>query len=98
MERKTAKKAVLGISSLAAVGATQSMLGKGNSFFGKLCNTCYAGVYGAGVGLFGLMIGTVVVDLIFDKKEKEDKEKTENKDTDDGIKEDDPTDSAFDDK
>ena len=93
MERKHAKKGVLGVSSLAAVGAFQSVFNKnGSSLFNKVCNTCYAGVYGAGIGLAALVVGTVVVDLIFDKKEKNDKETEE---AEDGIKEDDPADSAF---
>ena len=90
MERKHAKKAVLGFSSLAAVGAFQSVFKGGSSLLSKACNVCYAGAYGAGIGLAALVVGNVFVDLIFDKKEKKD-EKTE----DDGIKEDDPADSAF---
>ena len=93
MERKQAKKAVLGFSSLAAVGAFQNVFNKNSSsLFSKVCNTCYAGAYGAGIGLAALVVGTVVVDLIFDKKEKKDKE---TKEAEDGIKEENPADSAF---
>lgn len=85
MERKHAKKGVLGFSSLAAVGAFQNVFNKNSSsLFGKVCNTCYAGAYGAGIGLAALVVGTVFVDLIFDKKEKKDEEPEK---TDDEIKE-----------
>lgn len=97
MKKKLAKKFVKGLSILSAVGAGNHVFDQSNiswtkSPIAKLCNASYAYVYGCGVGIFSFAIGNAILDIAFDTKKKESAK------NDDGINEEDPTDSAFDDK
>lgn len=91
MERKTAKRIVLGISGMAGTGGCQSVLSQfkasstPKNLYNTACATAHAYGYGCIIGVATCLIGNIIVDQIFDKKEKKEKEQEEAKD-DDGIK------------
>ena len=91
MERKTAKRIVLGISGMAGIGGCQSVLSQfralstPKNLYNTACATAHAYGYGCIIGIATCLIGYIIVDQIFDKKEKKDKEHEEAND-DDSIK------------
>lgn len=91
MERKTAKRIVLGISGMAGTGGCQSVLSQfkasstPKNIYNTLCAGAHAYSYGCIIGIATYLIGGIIVDQFFDKKEKKEKEQEEAKE-DDGIK------------
>lgn len=98
MERKTAKRIVLGISGMAGTGGCQSVLSQfkasstPKNIYNTLCAGAHAYSYGCIIGIATYLIGGIIVDQFFDKKEKKEQEEAKE---DDGIKTEDPEEEIF---